>query len=154
MNVERLMTRTVWTCAPEDVLSHPAQIMWESDVGCVPVVDREQRVIGIITDRDIAMAAHLRGLKLQGMAVKDVMQWPVHSCRPEDSVTQVENIMRHHQVRRLPVTDADGRLVGLVSLNDLALEGGKDGVALSSVATTLADISRHRAETLMRAAHE
>jgi len=120
MNVEKVMTRDVQPCHPDDVLTVPARIMWERDVGAVPVIEAGGKAIAMITDRDIAMAAYLGGTSLDVVAVADAMSPRLYSVRPTDPVELAEEMMRSRQVRRLPVVDPDGRLIGIVTLNDLA----------------------------------
>src|SRR6185369_13648112 len=88
--------------------------------GCLPVLDTEGHVIGMITDRDICMAALTRGQRLNEIPVSVAMSKEVLSCGPEATLIEAEEIMRSGQVRRLPVIDSAACLVGLVSLNDLA----------------------------------
>jgi CBS domain-containing protein len=102
-------------------MAEAARIMWEHDCGIVPVVDAEGRPVGIVTDRDLCMAAYTRNEPLSRMPVRDVMAREIHCCRTDDDESAVHAAMRAYQVRRLPVVDADGRLQGIVSLNDLAL---------------------------------
>jgi CBS domain-containing protein len=150
MKVENVMTRAVRACAPTDNLHTAAEIMWQADCGCVPVTDDDQRVVGILTDRDICMAAHLEGEPLRSRTVENVMSGAVCVCAADDSIQDVARVMSEKQVRRIPVIDADGRLAGIVSLNDLARAAaerprkGADGLSAEDVATTLAAISRHR----------
>ena len=73
MKIEDIMTRDVRTCTSSDTLATAAQIMWENDCGAVPVLDAEDRVVGIITDRDLAMAAHLQGVPLRDSRVASAM---------------------------------------------------------------------------------
>jgi CBS domain-containing protein len=152
MRAQELMTTNVLTCQEGESLERAAQLMWEGDVGAIPVVDADKRVIGMITDRDICMAAYTQGCGLAAPSVGSAMSWQPHTCKPGDGVALVEEAMRRHQVRRLPVVD-EGRLVGMLSLNDLALAAGnrkasKTGqVTLEGVATTLARICDHRAPT-------
>jgi CBS domain-containing protein len=154
MKIEQLMTRNVRTCQPQDSLNRPAQLMWECDVGCIPAVDASNRVVGMITDRDIAMATYLQGRPPDAISLESVMTKKVHVCRPDEDISVAEQRMQKHQVRRLPVTDAKGQLVGLISLNDIALEAArkkgarKPDVALGDVALTLAEVCQHRVEAL------
>lgn len=122
MKAAEVMTREVKTCGERDPLNRAARIMWEHDCGCVPVVSADNRVIGILTDRDICMAAYTQGLPLHAIKAESAMARTVVSCSPDDEITTVEDLMRQNKVRRLPVVDKDGRLSGIVSLNDLALE--------------------------------
>jgi CBS domain-containing protein len=129
MRVEQIMTRTVRTCAPDDSLSTAARIMWEGDCGCVPVVEQEgdgARVVGMITDRDICMAGYTQGRPLSAIRVDSAMARRVHSCRPTDSIPEALNILRTHQVRRLPVVDNGDHLVGMLSLADAAREAVRE----------------------------
>jgi CBS domain-containing protein len=100
--------------------------MWDNDCGCVPVQDTEGRVIGMITDRDICMAAYLQGGSLRALQVSSAMAKQAFTCRGDDTVAQAEAIMREHQVRRLPVLDSNGHLAGILSLNDIAIEAGHE----------------------------
>lgn len=122
MVIAVLMSRAVATCKIDDRLDVAAKLMWDLDIGCVPVVDDQHHVIGIVTDRDICMAAFTQAKAPQQVFVHEAMAREVYSCLPDDSLTEAEEIMRKHRVRRLPVVDLDGHLVGLISLNDLARE--------------------------------
>jgi CBS domain-containing protein len=156
--VETIMTKDVWTCAPDDMIEHAAHIMWERDCGVIPVVDQNRHVVGMITDRDVCMAAYTQGKLLGRMRVVDVMSQCVHAVRPTDTVRHVEYVMSDHQVRRLPIVDARGCLVGLVSLVDLARRADFAGPHLvgasgdERVARTLGRIgASHRIRTAARA---
>jgi CBS domain-containing protein len=136
------------------MVNRAAQIMWEADVGCVPVVDAENRVVGMITDRDIAMAAYTQGRALEAISVESAMATQVYTCSPGDDVSSAEERMQKFQVRRLPVVDSAAKLVGIVSMNDIAREAAqekgarKPQVRLDEVALTLAQICQHRHEAL------
>ena len=118
--VRDAMTRAVVTCRPHDSLNRAAQLMWDADCGAVPIVDDEGRLIGILTDRDICMAAYTRGLPLSELAASSAMSTALHSCKPGDSLRSLMDAMAKYQVRRVPVIDEDGKLVGIVSLADVA----------------------------------
>lgn len=120
MKVADVMTKNVRSCAPSCTLNEAAREMWENDCGVVPVVDTARTVVGMITDRDICMAAYTRGRPLNEIPVEQVMARKLLACRPESSLTEAEETMRTAQVRRLPVTDERGALVGLITLNDIA----------------------------------
>ena len=94
--------------------------MWEFDCGLIPVVGREGQLEGVITDRDITMAALTQGQRLYDLPVEGAMARQVLVVHPEEAVEAVERLMREGQVRRVPVVDNAGRPVGVVSLNDLA----------------------------------
>ena len=149
MQVKDMMVREVKTCAPDDSLSHAAQLMWDHDCGVVPVVSG-RRVLGMITDRDACMAAYTQDRRLSEIKVASAMSKRVHACRPTDDVKKVEEMMRSEQVRRLPVVDAGGDLVGILSINDLARQAANERphrskqVTMEEVGATLASLCAHR----------
>lgn len=144
MRVAKLMHRDVATCRTIDTLARAAQLMWDRDIGCLPVVDEGGHVAGMITDRDVCMAAYTRGVPLTAIPVTLAMSRTVHACLPTDELSTAEHVMTQHQVRRLPVIDDQGNLVGLISLTDVARAASKTGVTATEVATTLAGICAPR----------
>jgi CBS domain-containing protein len=151
MKVEEIMSTHVETVRMNDGLERAAQLMWEADCGVLPVIDDDSRVVGLITDRDVCMAAYTQGKPLWQMQVSSACSRKVYACRLNDSLQIVENLMRVAQVRRLPVVDEGGQLWGIVSLGDLAQHvhrggGAPDGLSYASVALTLAAISQPSSE--------
>lgn len=151
MKVEQLMTRTVRACGIEDSLETAARIMWDADCGFVPVLDEDGRVVGVVTDRDICMAALHERRPLSAIPVSHSMAKEVFSCSPHDPIAEAERLMKLKQVHRLPVTDVGGKLLGILSLNDIVLEAGRERgrgakkeIKAEEVASTLAAISQHR----------
>jgi CBS domain-containing protein len=121
MKVSELMSQAPVCCPATSNLSEPAWLMWDKDVGFVPIVDPVSGVLrGVLTDRDICMGALTKGRPLQDIPVVEVMQTNVHFCSDSDHIARAESIMRDHQIRRVPVVDGSQRVVGVVSLNDLA----------------------------------
>ena len=122
MRVEQLMSKNVTPCDAEDRLSDVARIMWERDCGSVPVIAQTDggHVVAMITDRDICMAAYTTGRPLADLRVYEAMSRSLQSCRPGDTVSEVEAIMRKNQLHRLPVVDDAGNLAGILALADLA----------------------------------
>ena len=121
MNVEEIMTTDVVACRPADSLRRAAEIMWEADVSCTPVVERGgRRLVGMLTDRDICTEAVARWRSIDEVEVEAIMRRKVRWCWPDDSVESAEAIMRAYGVRRLSVVDPAGELIGLVSLSDIA----------------------------------
>jgi len=149
MRIEQLMARPVQHCRAEDSLAHAASLMWEHDCGCLPVCADDERLVGIITDRDICMCALFRNEPLGSLKVAEAMARNVLACSPAEGVGDAEARMREARVRRLPVVDDGGRLVGIVSLADLAREADGAGkeISESEVRNTLAAICEplHRA---------
>jgi CBS domain-containing protein len=150
MRVKRLMSASVHTCAPDQSLADAASLMWAHDVGCVPVVDADQRPVAMLTDRDIAMAAYLRGVPLAQIEVASAMSSYVFTCHVHDDVRDAERTMMEQQVRRLPVINDAGVLLGVLSLNDIVLARTASTLhkvrerLRGRVIDTLAAISRHR----------
>jgi CBS domain-containing protein len=129
MKIEQLMTRDVQTCHPHDALNVAARIMWERDCGCVPVVEQEDgaaRVVGMLTDRDICMAAYTQGRPLSNIKVESVMAKSVRSCRFTDSVATALKVLEQNQLHRLPILDQNDHLVGMLSLADTAREAARE----------------------------
>jgi CBS domain-containing protein len=120
MDVREIMTAPVRTLGPHDTLNCAAKLMREHAVGCVPIVDEGGKLEGILTDRDIALGAHVGGEALWRLRIADHMKAPVFTCRADDPLEVAARTMRAHRVRRLPVVDAAGRPVGMISLDDLA----------------------------------
>jgi CBS domain-containing protein len=148
MRVEELMTKQVFTCGPDEGLDRAARIMWEHDCGFAPVVEdaKSRRVVGVVTDRDACLATFSRGQLLSEIRVGDVMMTWVRSCRPSDELSVAEETMREAQVHRLPVLDGRDRLLGVISLGDIARQvgGGRRGVSSSEVGETLSRIAQPR----------
>lgn len=149
MNISQMMNREVQTCSVEDCLDAVASKLWDHDIGSLPVVS-DGRVIGMITDRDICMAAYTQGTPLKEIPVYTAMSRVVFSCSPEDSIRKAEQIMRTYQIRRLPVVSQEGELVGIISLTDLAREAEiasgekRQDVTIKEVTDTFAAITHPR----------
>lgn len=149
MKVSDVMTKEVRTCRVNDTLNDAAREMWDGDCGSLPVVDDQQHVVGMITDRDVSMAAYLQGRPLREIGVASAMSRHLYVCQPKHDIGEAEAVMRDRQIRRLPVVDRDGRIAGIISLNDIAVafdrERGKrrKAVEAEEVAETLAAICAH-----------
>lgn len=120
MEIRKIMSEPAVTCRAEDSLNTAAQLMWERDCGALPVVDDGGRAVGIVTDRDICMAAYTQGRALTDIRVAEAMSRSVFSCHADDSLEDAERLMKERQIRRVPVVDGDNRAIGMLSLNDLA----------------------------------
>jgi CBS domain-containing protein len=147
MRVQGIMSNPVVTCRPEDCVKTAAQLTWEQDCGSIPVVSDEGRLVGILTDRDVCMAAFTTGSRLCEINVVDVMAQHVVCCEPEDSLEAVEHMMRDRQICRLVVVDKQGMPVGVLSLGDIAryaLSSQRREVIERQVVQTLAAIRAPR----------
>jgi CBS-domain-containing membrane protein len=149
MKVQDVMTYDVQSCRPETNLADAAMQMWRGDFGALPVVTTAGKVVGMITDRDICMAAATKHRDPANIRVKEVISGKVYGCSPDTDIREALKIMQEKQVRRLPIISAeDGRLEGILSMNDLALKARADRKAQLSaedVENTLRAICAHRA---------
>jgi CBS domain-containing protein len=126
MKVKEIMTSDVKCCSPDTNLAAAAKIMWEGDCGSVPVVDDRGKVVGMITDRDICIAAATRPRTEGEIPVRDVISTTLHTCAPGDDVRSAMKTMKARQVRRLPVVGQDGRLNGIVTIHDIAVQANPE----------------------------
>ena len=133
MKISEVMTRDVRTVQPDQTVSEAASFMLSEDAGSMPVTEGD-RLVGMITDRDIAVRGVARGYG-PDTPVREIMTTGVVCARKDDDVSEIARRMSEEQVRRLPVTDEQGRLCGIVSLGDLARETDQDaaGKALEGV---------------------
>jgi CBS domain-containing protein len=121
MSVKDLMTKQPQTVGPNDTTDTAARRMWEADCGALPVLDDDGVVLAMVTDRDICMAAWSRNQRPEELRVRDAMSTRLVTCGPSDPLETAEATMRLHQVRRLPVVDESKKLIGIISLADIAL---------------------------------
>ena len=135
MRVSEIMTRDVRVAGPRESIQRAAAIMASIDAGAVPVADQE-RLVGMLTDRDIAVRAVAKG-KGPETPVGDIMTADVCYCFDDEEIDHVLDNLGDQQIRRLPVVDRDKRLVGILSLGDLANRGD-----ISHTGAALAEISR------------
>ena len=149
MKVSEVFKPGVKSCTPLSSLDAVGRIMWESDCGAVPIVDAEGKVVGILTDRDMAMAMAAKDRAASQILVRELTGGDLFTCVPEDEVAEAIRKMRRHRVRRLAVVDGRGQLLGMLSLKTLALAAtGGSGVSCEDVALTLQAVSKPRAEAL------
>ena len=150
MKVKDLMTTSPAACTLTNSLADAGGMMWQNDCGILPVVAEGGKVVGLITDRDICMAAVLNGRNLTNIAVEDVISRKVFSCNADDDVRSALKTMQENKVRRLPVLNELGMLAGIVSMNDIVLraEGTKDKktpeISYADVVNTYRSICEHQ----------
>jgi len=121
MKVQDVMTSEVKSCRPETNLAEATIMMLDYDCGALPVVNDENKVIGMITDRDIAIAAATKARLASEILVSEVISRRVYSATPGEDIHMALRTMRHEKIRRLPIVNRDGMLQGILSLNDIAL---------------------------------
>jgi CBS domain-containing protein len=146
MRVQEIMSNRPLTCGPQANLAEVAQLMWKGDCGIVPVTDSNGKLIGVVTDRDICIAASTKDKAPSQIYASELPRGDVHACRPEDQAQTALTFMREHRVHRLPVTTQDGTLRGIISINDLVLAAGETAdVSAAEVIATFKGICAHRA---------
>ena len=119
-----LMSRNVATVYPEDRVGHAARLMRDYDCGAIPVVDQEGRLIGMVTDRDISMRLVANEADMHNTIVADCMTDGAFACHADDPIRECMRQMSRHRIRRLPIINDWGQIVGIVSQGDLARHAG------------------------------
>lgn len=151
MLVRELMRKNPRSCAPGTNLAVVTELLWTCGCGAVPVTDETGRVLGIITDRDICVATGTRNRRPADLRADEVMSRHVTACRATDDIHAALKLMGARRVRRLPVLDDAGRLVGVLCMSDLILEarhedGSRPQLSYEDVMGALKSISwRHAA---------
>jgi CBS domain-containing protein len=127
MRAREIMTQEPACCTPDTPAEAAARLMRDNDCGVIPVVDGEdtKTLVGVVTDRDIALRGIGEGLGPE-VPVSELMTPTPQSCSPEDDVHDVEQVMMRKQIRRVPIIDAAGHLVGIIAQADLARKLGND----------------------------
>lgn len=134
MKLREMMTKQTRFVSPDTPVIEAAGLMRRHDIGVVPVVD-DERIVGMLTDRDIVLQVVADGGDARTIPVRDVMSTGSISVGEEQDVDEAVGLMQKYQVRRLPVVDSAGKLVGIVSLGDIAVDvhAGLSGKVLKDV---------------------
>jgi CBS-domain-containing membrane protein len=135
MRCEEIMKRTVSCASPGDPIQTAARTMRDQNIGFLPVCDESKKVIGTITDRDLAIRACADDRSASSTRVGDVMTREVVACRPGDDIVKAQELMMKHHKSRMICVDESGRLAGVISLSDMAQHQGDAG------ARTLREVS-------------
>ncbi len=133
-----IMTRNVTTCRRDTPITEVARIMRDEDIGAVPVIANDGKLDGIITDRDIIVSGLNSDKNDAEIRAEDCMSTDLFTANQNDRIVEVINEMGDHKVRRVPVVDSRDRLVGIVSMADIAIETNKD----MELAAALKDVSQ------------
>jgi CBS domain-containing protein len=128
MKVADIMTKSPVYCSPETNLAAAVEILWNRNCGILPVVDSNQKLVGVATDRDICVALGTRNRLPSEITIKDVTSRKVVACKPDDDLRRALAAMAEARVRRLPVTDSTGKLQGILSMDDIVLHTETGGV--------------------------
>jgi CBS domain-containing protein len=150
MKVQDIMTSDAQCCGPDTSLAAAAKMMWDSDCGALPVLNTQGLVMGMITDRDICMAAATKNKPPSEITVWETTSGKVYTCLPTDDVHTALDIMKRERVRRLPVVDEEGVFQGVIAMNDFLLSAQEargrsiPAVSYDDVVHTMKAISAHR----------
>lgn len=131
MKVREVMTSNPVCCVPGDRVQKVAKALCEGDVGSLPVVDDQQsrKLLGMITDRDLCCSVLAAGLDPKTTAIEKFISLNPVTCRDGENIDSCERLMQEHQIRRIPIVDGDGRVIGIISQADLALKEKPEKVA-------------------------
>ena len=138
MKVKECMCDDVCCVKPETKINEVAKLMSSNHIGCVPVCDNNNKICGIVTDRDILLRSIANDKDVKQTPVSDIMTCNVYTCTEDEDMKNAENKMATNQIRRLPVCDSNNRVVGILTLGDLAQFDNELGK--TEVCTTIENI--------------
>ena len=138
MKINECMSPDVCFVKPDCKVYDAARIMCENHIGCIPVCDDKKSVVGILTDRDIVLRTVACDKNAKNTQVSDIMTTNVCTCQNDQDICDAENTMAKYQVRRLPVVDSNNKMVGILTMGDLAQNDKKIGQ--QNVCTTIENI--------------
>ena len=149
MKVSEVMTPNPVCCVPSESAQKVARALRDGDVGSMPVVDDRQsrKLVGMITDRDLCCSVLAEGLDAKSTTIEKFVSTNPVACRDGDNLDSCERLMQEHQIRRIPVVNGEGRVIGIVSQADLALKATPE-----TVAKTVAQVSKRKGATPSAAA--
>lgn len=136
--IEYIMTKKVASCYEDNNLAEVGAVMWENNCGALPVLNRGDRVVGLITDRDICIALTTRNLLASEVKVDEVISKKLYACSLDDGVEKAIEVMLSAKVRRLPVLDRDSHLRGMITLSDILIRM-EDGFSGNLILKTICD---------------
>ncbi len=148
MTVREIMVASPRACDPEMNCAEAAEHLWAAGCGALPVIDRDRKVIGIVTDRDICIALGTRNRRASELQIRDVMTENVATCRSNDDIHDALKVMHDRKVRRLPVTDGAGKLEGMLCASDLLVharhdDGSRPELSYENIVNALRGICWH-----------
>jgi CBS domain-containing protein len=119
---DELMTKNPICCLPNSMVAEVAQLMKRENIGPIPVIENEQtrKLVGIVTDRDLAMKIVAEGRDAKSTTVEAVMTRKVVTCRADDDLQKALDAMSEHQLRRIPVVDKENKILGIIAQADVA----------------------------------
>lgn len=134
MEIKDMMTSEVFSVEPHVSIAEASLLMRDKDIGSLPVIEND-KLLGILTDRDVVTRAASQGKDLQSTPVQQIMSSEVITCKEEESTEQAASKMSKHQIRRLPIVNDAYKVSGIVSLGDLSVRGSAEsaGDALNKI---------------------
>lgn len=144
MKIKKLMTKDVGFCRPSDDLAAAVEVLRQRDCGAVPIVNKDQEPVGMLTDRDIALALADRDLKPSEVKIGELLKKKIVICAEGDRVEKALKKMRKYRVRRLPVVNKKKELAGILSISDLMIFKKTKKALRKKIYATLKAISRPR----------
>ena len=145
MKISDYMSKDVCFVKPDCNTYDAARIMCENHIGCIPICDDSKKVVGILTDRDILLRAVACDKEAKTTPVSDIMTTNVYTCKCEEDIAQAQNVMAQNQIRRIPITDENCKLLGILTMGDLAQNDKKIGQ--QNVSTTIQNICNCQGST-------
>lgn len=149
MKIQDLMTINPISCGPDTNLAAATELMWNGDCGLLAVVNENGEPIGVVTDRDICIALGTRDQRPSALTVQQVMTTPPITCAAPEDIAAALKSMQGKKIRRLPVVDSEGVLVGIIALHDLFQHAGVVGLSDGSVLATAKKVGEHPVEAAM-----
>jgi CBS domain-containing protein len=146
MKVQDVMTSPAHSCTPDATLAAAAQAMQQYDCGALPVLDNAGRPVGILTDRDVCLAVAQRNRFPAAIRVREIMTHDPFTCAPATDLSYALKVMTACHIRRLPVVDPKGRLVGIVTASDIVSAIGDSPESGLPLLSGLAAVSRRRSQ--------
>lgn len=139
MKVKDCMCNDVCCVTPDSTVCDCAKLMCNNHIGCIPVCDTMQNVVGLVTDRDVILRSIACEKDAKSTPVSDIMTCKVCSCSSDADIKEAEDLMCKYQIRRLPVVDEKNKIIGIITLGDLAKN---NNVSNESVSNTLENICK------------
>ncbi|QDU81192.1 Hypoxic response protein 1 [Polystyrenella longa] len=128
MKIQKIMTTNVECISPDASVAEVAKRMKTHDIGSVPVCENEEKLIGMVTDRDIVVRCIAEGRDLNSTTARDIMTTDIIYCCEDQDVTEMAEVMEERKIRRVVVLNEDKKLVGIVSLGDMAVKTQNDSL--------------------------
>ena len=141
MKCRDIMTKNVKTCQEECKVKDAVQIMNDYNCGFVPVINKDNQLSGVVTDRDIAIHALLDGKDPEQMKIGEFMTKSIISAHPNDNIDLAIREMKENKVRRIPVVDDNNKVVGIISLGDVAVLSGEEHETFEALETISSPVS-------------